>query len=324
MSSTPEPVTASPSKLALGFGYLLTLLSGAALGMSAMMKFSQPKEFVEQFPKLGYDLNLAAGIGALELTFTLLYLFPRTAVLGAALLTAYLGGAVATHVRVYDAFSSPIIVGVLVWSGLLLRDVRLRALFPFRSPPAAGGIVRRLSVVKIILALLVVAVASFLFKVALQKPEMTVTRSETINAPPAVVFEHVNDLHKWNAWSPFVKYDPNAKHTFEGADSGVGAAMHWSGNDDIGEGRMTITNSVPAERIVFKLEFLKPFQATNPAEFTFRPEGDKTIVSWSMTSRNDYGGRIFCSLLNMEKKLGDDFSSGLASMKSIVEGAKEK
>ena len=100
--------------------------------------------------------------------------------------------------------------------------------------------------------------------------------------------------------------------------------MHWSGNDQVGEGRMTISESVPAERIKFNLDFIRPFEDHSTSEFTFRPEGDKTVVTWTMMGKNNFAGRIFCTLLNMEQKLGDDFSKGLASLKSVVEGADKK
>jgi hypothetical protein len=114
-------------------GWVVTMLPVLMLVMSAIMKFAKPKEVVEGFAKLGYNENLALGLGILELTCTILYLIPQTAVLGAILLTGYLGGATATHVRVGDPYYTPVILGVLVWLGLFLRDARFRALLPLRS-----------------------------------------------------------------------------------------------------------------------------------------------------------------------------------------------
>src|SRR5262245_42694334 len=121
-------------------------------------------------------------------------------------------------------------------------------------------------------ALLVV----FLIVVAMQPSEYKVTRTATINAPPAEVFPHVNDLRKWDAWSPFAKLDLKAKYTFEGPPAGKGAAMGWVGNSDAGEGKMTITESRPNELVQFKLEFFKPMSGTSAAEFTFKPQGNQT------------------------------------------------
>jgi hypothetical protein len=102
------------------------------LVMSGVMKLLKPPDVIDGFTKLGYDPNLALGLAVVELACTALYVFPRTAVLGAILLTGYLGGAVATHVRVGDVYVIPIVLGVLVWGGLYLRDVRVRTLIPLR------------------------------------------------------------------------------------------------------------------------------------------------------------------------------------------------
>lgn len=122
-----------PSKAMFWTGWVITLLPVAMLTMSAVMKFLQPPEAVKGFAVLGYGIELAIPLAIVEIACTLIYLFPNTAVLGAILLTGYLGGATATHVRVYDPFYMPIILGVLVWLGIYLRDARLRALVPWRS-----------------------------------------------------------------------------------------------------------------------------------------------------------------------------------------------
>jgi hypothetical protein len=95
---------------------------------------AKPDKVVEGFKDLGWDANLALALAILELSCTAIYVIPRTSVLGAILLTGYLGGATATHVRISDpSFAAPIVLGVLVWLGLYLRDARLRALLPLRS-----------------------------------------------------------------------------------------------------------------------------------------------------------------------------------------------
>jgi uncharacterized protein YndB with AHSA1/START domain len=140
-----------------------------------------------------------------------------------------------------------------------------------------------------------------------------------MSAPPEAVFAHVNDYHKWDAWSPWAKLDPNAKATFEGPTSGTGATMTWSGNDKVGEGRQTIVESRPDEVIRIKLDFLKPFKATSTAEFTFKPEGDQTVVTWSMYGKNDFMGKAVSLFMDCDKMVGSEFEKGLASMKAIVE-----
>ena len=121
------------SKKMLWTGRVLSALPVVMLLMSAVMKFAKPAQVVQGFEHLGLPLTLALGLGVLELACTVLYIIPSTAVLGAILLTGYLGGAVVTHLRVGDPFIGPIIFGVLVWAGLFLRERRLRALIPFRT-----------------------------------------------------------------------------------------------------------------------------------------------------------------------------------------------
>jgi uncharacterized protein YndB with AHSA1/START domain len=159
--------------------------------------------------------------------------------------------------------------------------------------------------------------------VAFQAADFRVTRSATIAAPPESVFAHVNDFHKWEAWSPWAKLDPNCKYSYEGPDSGEGAKFSWEGNKEVGEGKMTILESKPGELVKIKLEFLKPFKATNTAEFTFKPEGDNTNVTWSMYGKNNFMGKAFHLIIDCDKMVGKDFEKGLASMKSVVESSAE-
>jgi hypothetical protein len=125
--------TAPVSKKLLWAGRIISALPVLVLLMSGVMKFVKPEPVVKGLKDLEWDESLALGLGILEISCTVVYAFPRTSVLGAVLLTGYLGGAIATHVRVHDQFVGPIILGVLVWGGLYLRDDRLRALLPLRG-----------------------------------------------------------------------------------------------------------------------------------------------------------------------------------------------
>jgi len=168
---------------------------------------------------------------------------------------------------------------------------------------------------------LVVIIGAFVVVVVQRPSEFRVERFAVVSAPPAVVFAQVNDLHKWDAWSPWAKLDPSAKQSFEGPPAGTGAVMAWAGNKQVGEGRMTITESRPSEFIRFKLEFARPFAATNMAEFTFTPRGDQTAVTWSMFGRQNFMAKAFCMFANMDKMVGGAFEKGLAQMKSVAEAA---
>jgi len=169
---------------------------------------------------------------------------------------------------------------------------------------------------------LVVVVLSLI--VAMQPSEFRIERSAVIAAPAPAVFAQVDDFHNWEAWSPWAKLDPAAKNSFEGASAGKGAAFSWAGNNKVGEGRMTITESRPNELVRIKLEFLKPFDATNTAEFTFRPDGERTAVTWSMYGHNNFISRAVCLFVNMDKALGGEFEKGLASMKSAAEASAKR
>jgi uncharacterized protein YndB with AHSA1/START domain len=172
---------------------------------------------------------------------------------------------------------------------------------------------------KFILIGLAAVVIVFLIVAAFQPADFRITRSATIAAPPAAVFEQINDFHRWDAWSPWAKLDPNAKNSFDGPPAGVGAGFAWAGNKEVGEGRMTITESRPGELVRMKLEFLKPFAATNVAEFTLKPEGNGTVVTWSMSGTNGFMAKCVGLVVNCDKMVGGQFEKGLANMKAIVE-----
>ena len=167
-------------------------------------------------------------------------------------------------------------------------------------------------------------VAVFVVIVAMRPAEFRVTRTATITAPAEVVFAQVNDFHKWEAWSPWEKMDPALKRAFEGPSAGTGAIYRWAGNNKVGEGGMTITESRPGELIQVRLEFLKPFKATNTAEFTFKPEGNQTVVTWSMFGKNNLITKAIQLFMNMDTMLGSQFEKGLADLKSVAEAADKK
>ena len=171
---------------------------------------------------------------------------------------------------------------------------------------------------KILIAVAVIIVVLAVI-VALQPSEFRVARSATISAPAPAVFAQVNDFHKWEAWNPWGKIDPAMKQSYEGAPAGTGAIYTWAGNNEVGEGRMTIIENRPSELIRVKLEFFKPFAATNTAEFTFKPEANQTVVTWSMFGENNFMAKAIHLFINMDKMIGGQFEKGLASMKSIVE-----
>jgi hypothetical protein len=172
---------------------------------------------------------------------------------------------------------------------------------------------------KIILISLAVIVLLLVVIIAMQPSDFRVARGTTVSAPPSAVFAQVNDFHKWEAWNPWGKIDPAMKQAYEGAPAGTGAVYTWTGNNEVGQGRMTITESRPSELIRVKLEFFKPFAATNTAEFTFKPEGNQTGVRWSMFGEKNSMAKAVHLFMNMDKMIGGQFEKGLSSMKAVAE-----
>jgi len=172
-----------------------------------------------------------------------------------------------------------------------------------------------------ILAAIVVLILLLLIIAALRPSNFRVERTATIAAPPADAFAQVNDFHKWEAWSPWAKIDPAMKQTYEGAPAGTGAIYTWNGNSKVGEGRMTILESKPTEHIRIKLEFMRPFAATNAAEFSFKPQGDETSVTWSMDGNFNFMMKVMGLFMSMDKMLGGQFEKGLAQMSTAAQAA---
>lgn len=168
---------------------------------------------------------------------------------------------------------------------------------------------------------LLLIVAVFALIVSMQPNEFIITRSATMDAPPEKVFAQVNDFHNWNGWSPWMKLDPDAKSTFDGPSEGKGAKFGWSGNDEIGEGHMTILESRPDELVSIDLVFVRPMEDRALTEFNFQPAGEQTNVTWTMSGKHTFMSKAVCMFMNMDKMVGGDFEKGLASMKAIVETA---
>ena len=140
---------------------------------------------------------------------------------------------------------------------------------------------------------LAVLIVAFVIVVATRPADFRVSRSASIPAAPDVVFPHINDLKKWQEWSPWAKMDPNCKTAFEGPIAGGGAKFSWNGNSDVGVGSMTITESKPPELVRIKLAFLKPMEGVSDVVFTLKPEGGGTLVTWQMDSKNGFMAKAF-------------------------------
>jgi carbon monoxide dehydrogenase subunit G len=172
---------------------------------------------------------------------------------------------------------------------------------------------------KKILIALAALVLIFVVIVALQPSDFQMARSATIAAPQQAVFAQVNDFHKWDAWSPWAKLDPNAKIGFEGPPEGQGTVMTWSGNSEVGEGKMTLTESRPYDLIKTKVDMVKPIAGSSISEFTFKPEGDQTSVTWSMAAHHNFLHKALCLISGGKRMMGGLMDKGLAQLKTVAE-----
>jgi len=172
-----------------------------------------------------------------------------------------------------------------------------------------------------LVAVVAVVVAILLVVISRQPSDFRIERTEVVAAGPEVVFAQVNDFHKWPAWNPWDDEDPTQKLSYGGAAAGVGASYAYEG-DQVGAGRMTIVESRPGELVKIKQEFLKPFTATNTAEFVFKPQANgQTEVTWAMYGEQNFMGKAVNFVMDCDKMIGGQFEKGLASMKQVSEGA---
>jgi hypothetical protein len=171
----------------------------------------------------------------------------------------------------------------------------------------------------------VVAAVLCLVAVVMSRPStFRVERSLVMAAPAELPFGLVNTFQQWHYWSPWDAMDPKMQKTFDGPIAGPGASYSWSGNDQVGKGKMTILDAKLYERIDLKLEFTEPWQATNATVFKFEPVAEGTKVTWSMEGNNTFMGKAFSLFMDMDGMIGKDFEKGLASMKGLVEPEAKK
>ena len=173
-----------------------------------------------------------------------------------------------------------------------------------------------LSVVAVALALLLVAIAT-------RPGSFLLRRAAVIDAPAEVIFAQVADLRRWAAWNPFQKADPHARVTYAGADGSVGSSYHFAGKK-MGEGRMTLTEIAPHERVLVEARFIKPFAATNTIEFTLTPAADGVRVTWSMYGKQTFLGKALSLFMSMDGMMGKEFEAGLAELKRVAEVEAER
>jgi uncharacterized protein YndB with AHSA1/START domain len=164
-------------------------------------------------------------------------------------------------------------------------------------------------------ALVVVFLAAF---IATRPSHFLIERSATLPAPPAAVYARLTDFGRWSAWSPWERLDPAMKRTVSGPPATVGHTYAWVGDKQAGEGRMTIVALTPDERVDIRLEFLKPWKATNETVFSIAPEGDRSRVTWAMSGTNDFMMKAVGLVMSMDKVVGKDFEQGLRNLAEVL------
>ena len=180
-----------------------------------------------------------------------------------------------------------------------------------------------LTIVAVAAVIVAIAVAVVLILAATKPDRFSVQREITVRAPAEKVFPLINDFHRWVAWSPWEHRDPVLKRSYSGAESGKGAVYGWDGNKNVGSGRMEILESSVASKIVIQLDFLKPFEAHNTAEFTMLPQGDgsnaTTDINWQMHGPAPFMSKVMQVFMNVDRMVGKDFEIGLANLKRLTE-----
>lgn len=165
----------------------------------------------------------------------------------------------------------------------------------------------------------VVAIAAVLIYAATRPDTFRVERSLAMNAPPEKIFPYITGLKRWQEWSPYEARDPAMKRSYSGAESGKGAVYEWDGDKNVGKGRMEVLDETPPNKVVIKLDFIKPFEGHNTAELTVQPKGGQTVVTWAMYGPSPFMSKLIGTFLNLDDMIGRDFATGLAKLKTIVE-----
>ena len=176
-----------------------------------------------------------------------------------------------------------------------------------------------MTILLIFLAILVVVVLAILGLAAMRPHTFTVRRATTIKATPAAIFPLINDFRAWPTWSPYEHKAPKMQRRLSGAEVGVGAIYEWTGDKNVGQGRMEIIDSTAPSTVVIKLDFYKPFEAHNRATFAMVTQGDGTEVSWTMDGPAQFIGKLMGLFINLDRMVGNDFETGLANLKRLTE-----
>ncbi len=265
-------------------GRALSALAIAPFVMGAAMSFTGNPQAVAGLARYGWPATMLVPVALIEAVCVLVYLLPPVSVLGAILLTGYLGGAVATHLRVGESPATPIVVGVLVWLGLFLRDRKVSELLPVRAK------------------------------------DFAYERSIVVDRGSEEVFAYLRMLRNFQNWNPFLAKDPNPKLEYRGTDGEPGYVASWEGNKELGAGEQEIARVLDGRRVEFELRFKKPFRATNQGYFAVEPlDGGRSRVRWGMSGKSPFPMNVIGMFIDCEAMIGKEFEAGLARLKATLE-----
>ena len=177
--------------------------------------------------------------------------------------------------------------------------------------------------IKKILLGLVAIIALILIVAALKSPDFRVERSLTIAAPPEALFGWFNSPKKFDEFNPWLKLDPSAKTEYTGPDAGVGAVASWAGKAT-GKGRATIVESKPNELVRLRMDWIEPMEGVSTVDYSFKPEGGKTTVTWAMYGKSNFIGRLMSLFMNCDSMCGPQFEKGLADVAKLATAAAAK
>lgn len=275
------------NKKALWAGRVITMLAALPFLFSFAMKLSGSPQVQEGMAHLGWPAAAIGTLAFLEALSMLLYLLPASSVLGAVVLTGYLGGAIATHLRIGEPVYLHVVIGVLIWLGLFLRDPRLHVLLPVRT------------------------------KDFLVSSEITIAR------PVAEVFAFLRPLKNFQSWNPFLKPGANVKLDFRGVDGQPGFVASWDGDREVGAGEQELTRILEGQRIDFDLRFFRPFRGNNKGSWIVEAaDANQTRVRWCMTGPSPFPMSVIGLFIRCEKMIVPQFAAGLAKLKEKLEATR--
>lgn len=178
-----------------------------------------------------------------------------------------------------------------------------------------------LPIIAVLAVVLAIAIAIVLILASTRPDAFSVQRTAVVRAPAEKIFPSISNFHQWTNWSPWENRDPAMKRTYSGPESGKGAVYAWDGNKNVGSGRMEILEATSPSKIVIKLDFFRPFEGHNTAEFTLLPERDasETNITWVMRGPAPFMTKVMQLFMNLDRMIGKDFEAGLANLKRIAE-----